>query len=139
MLGQLWGRAWWEPPIKVLDPVDQLDMLAATGVMAGQDASSVRVDRSDVWMHGEQFVNCTTAEHPYPLPVAAVPAWIAASSPEDLRGEYCAPADVDALFTGATAPTRVCFYEGIIRLSVKGVVTDETPDPAVRINRQVRG
>ena len=43
------------------------------------------------------------------------------------------------LFSGAAANQKFCFYEGIVRLSVKGVVTDETPDPAVRINRQVRG
>ena len=107
--------------------------------MSGMDASSVRVDRKDVWTHGEQFVNCGTAEHPYTLPVATGPTWVAASTPEDLRGEYCSLADVDALFSGAAANQKFCFYEGIVRLSVKGVVTDETPDPAVRINRQVRG
>ena len=139
MLGQLWGRGWWEPPIKVLDPVDQLDIVSGANVMSGMDASSVRVDRKDVWTHGEQFVNCGTAEHPYTLPVATGPTWVAASTPEDLRGEYCSLADVDALFSGAAANQKFCFYEGIVRLSVKGVVTDETPDPAVRINRQVRG
>ena len=139
MLGQLWGRGWWEPPMKVLDPVDQLDIVSAANVMSGMDSSSVRVDRADVWTHGEQFVNCGTAEHPYTLPVATGPSWVAASTPEDLRGEYCSLADVDALFSGAPANQKFCFYEGIVRLSVKGVVTDETPDPAVRINRQVRG
>ena len=75
MLGQLWGRGWWEPPIKVLDPVDQLDIVSGANVMSGMDASSVRVDRKDVWTHGEQFVNCGTAEHPYTLPVATGPTW----------------------------------------------------------------
>ena len=99
-----------KPPIKVLDPVDQLDIVSGANVMSGMDASSVRVDRKDVWTHGEQFVNCGTAEHPYTLPVATGPTWVAASTPEDLRGEYCSLADVDALFSGAAANQKFCFY-----------------------------
>lgn len=124
MVGTLWGFSDWFPIYNIEDPSAGIKKLtAAEGVLTGQSAD-VFFDQRDLLAHGEQFVNTTT--NPYSLPMASMPDAGVGKQPEDLRGEYAVTADVDALFTGATADTRLCYYEGITSLSVRGHIVDYT-------------
>lgn len=75
------------------------------------------VDMRDLFMYGDQLVNFGLTEadaHIVGLPNAA------------LNQKYLAPADVDALFKGTTAATRLLRADGFLSLGIKGMQNDYT-------------
>jgi len=127
-LGNLWGFQDFYPIYNIEDPTAGIKTLADSDPVFGADfrtdvgAVSMLYDHRDLLSHGEQFINERSG--PYPLPMSTGMKGNDASDPQDLRGEYCTLADVDALFTGAT--NKFCYYEGIGHLDVSGNVTDTT-------------
>lgn len=126
LVGTMWGFSDWFPAYNLEDPAAGAKVVdAAQSVITGADADVV-YDHRDLLAHGEQFVNCASADHPYALPVSTGLEHKTTSLPEDLRGEYCKSADIDGLFTGAGAKDKLCYYEGIGSMRIQGHVRDYT-------------
>lgn len=126
MVGRLWGFSDWFPAYNLEDPAAGAKVIPVAQSNVVGATANVVYDHRDLLAHGEQFVNCAAADHPYALPLASAPKHLLASPVEDLRGEYATSADVDAMFTGGTAPLRLCYYEGISSLRIQGHVRDFT-------------
>lgn len=129
LIGNLWGFSDWFPSYTLQDPtagVRELEKNDPVFASGATDAGTEKLlyDHRDLLNHGEQFVNTST--HPYRLPVSTGLSVRTGKEPEDLRGEYPTVADIDALFTGSTPATRLCYYEGIAHAVVSGHVTDTT-------------
>lgn len=131
MLGNLWGFSDWYPSYNLSDPTagakkimtDDGLFAAATRVDVGE--KEMLYDHRDLLTHGEQFIN--TSSHIHPVPTSNGMKMDDASTPQDIRGEYCLSTDVDNLFVTATADNRFCTYEGIASCVISGHVNDSTP------------
>lgn len=86
------------------------------------DNSPLIFDRSDVWARGESFVNCSSAESPYPVPVSANAN--ADTSLDTIRSKYPTAAETNALFVGSTATDRVVHYQAIGMARILGHVQE---------------
>lgn len=130
MIGGMWGFSDWFPSYTMDDPTQRVKELLSTDTVfaaAAQDAGTENLiyDHADLLSHGEQFVN--TSNQPYELPMSTGLEVKDASDIHTLRGEYCIDTDIDALFSGATAASRLCYYEGIANVVISGHVADYTP------------
>jgi hypothetical protein len=129
MVGNLWGFSDWFPIYNVDDPNAGVRELATDDdvfdpLANGAESSDVLwYDHNDVLNHGEQFINDRT-NLPFALPEATAPNLLAASDPQQMRGEYCTEADVEALFVGETEATQRCYYEGMTSLTITGHTKD---------------
>lgn len=132
MVGNLWGFTDWFPAYTLQDPTAGVREIGTTDVVfdpllnGSESNAPLLYDHRDLLNHGEQFINDRT-NNPYNLPYATAMSLLAAASPEDVRGEYAASADVDGLFVGATTATRLCYYEGMAQMTIAGHITDTTP------------
>lgn len=128
LIGNLWGFTDWFPVYTLDDPtagvrkISSDDPVFDPAVLAGGPADGLLYDHRDLLSHGEQFVNEWSG--PYPLPATSSLLAGSGADPQDLRGEYALPADIDALFVGAT--NKFAYYEGIGRLDIAGHITDTT-------------
>lgn len=131
VVGNMWGFADWFPAYNLQDPAGGIrQVLTSDPVFEGTwDTAPLTTellyDHRDILNHGEQFINEWTAP-PYAWPFSTGQVATATATPEDLRGEYAKAADVDALFTGATADRRFCYYEGIAETRIAGHLKDTT-------------
>jgi len=131
MVGNLWGFSDWYPIYNMPDPnagVKDLNSDDAVFAAAAQDAGveNMLYDHKDLLSHGEQFVNEWTDPAGYSLPVSTGLEVKSTSEVEDLRGEYAKDADINALFSSATATDQFCYYEGISQARVAGHIVDTT-------------
>ena len=128
MVGTLWGFSDWFPAYNLDTPEAGARPVTVADALVSGATQELIVDYRDLLSHGEQFINCRTSVA-YPYPEATTPVHTAAQQPEDLRGEYCTSADVDALFVGGTADLRCVYYDGMAQLRVRGHITETTPVP----------
>jgi len=129
MVGNLWGFSDWYPSYNLQDPTAGVRKMMSDDAVfdaAAQDAGvdELIYDHRDLLSHGEQFINTTT--HPYALPQTASLEVMAASEPEDIRGEYAVIADINNLFSGVGVPNNGLYYEGMAHCTISGHVTDTT-------------
>lgn len=129
MVGNLWGFSDWFPSYTLDDPTASVKKINTAnevfGALHRTDAGDVDLlyDHKDLLNHGEQFVNVNNTTTPYDLYLSTGLRAQDASEPEDLRGEYCNVADVDAMFPGTD---KVLYYDGITMMNISGHVTDTT-------------
>lgn len=131
MLGNMWGFRDWFPVYNLSDPTAGIRELSSQDTVfdpaafgAQSPAKDMLYDHRDLLSHGEQFINASA--HPYPLPQSSGLSTGDTAAVEDLRGEYCAEADVDGMFTSTDAGDQFCYYEGIAQARISGHVTDTT-------------
>lgn len=127
----MWGFKDWFPAYNAADPsasiqaISSADAIFESSVLHTGDPD-LWVDHADLLMHGEQFVNDFT-DGPT-LPLANGLSFDTGAANHELRGEYATEADVDALFVSSAArDNKLCYYEGIAMLTLRGHVTDNTP------------
>jgi len=133
MIGNLWGFSDWYPSYNLEDPTAGVKKLMtddAVFAAAAQDTGvgELLYDHRDLLSHGEQFVNDWT-NNPYDLPMSAglEVKTTAASSQQELRGEYPDDADIEALFSStASASDSLLYYEGIAQSVISGHIEDTT-------------
>ncbi len=129
MIGNLWGFSDWFPSYTLDDPTSSVKKLSKVdpvfgAAMTDAGTETLLYDHMDLLSHGETFVNDWSG--PYDLPSATGMSVKTGEDVNDLRGEYPLEADIDALFTGATADRRLCYYEGIANVVVSGHALDTT-------------
>lgn len=128
LIGNQWGFSDWYPIYNQGDPtlgiksIQTDDAVFAAGSRTDVGELEMIYDHRDLLAHGEQFVN--NFSPPYALPVTGALTMEDAAAPEDLRGEYPAQADINALFAGTD---KVCYYGGMGFLTISGHVVDGTP------------
>lgn len=130
MIGNLWGFSDFFPAYTLDDPTASVRELAKTdpvfgAAMTDAGGETMLYDHMDLLSHGEQFVNDWTNQ-PYELPKATGWSVLTGADTPDVRGEYCTPADVTALFKGTAAPYQQCYYEGMASAVVSGHAQDTT-------------
>lgn len=127
-IGDLWGFSDWFPIYTANDPtagIKEISTDANNFIAASRTDPAEKTmiyDHRDLLMHGEQFVN-NWADPPYRLPTSTGLLMNDASTPEDLRGEYCLEADINGLFVG-TDP--YIYYDGLCLFNITGHVQDHT-------------
>ena len=110
----------WFPALMNTEAAIGLKDLAGTdGPLAGNTGgNSYVVDIRDLLIYGDQFINydmtSVTDRSLVALPTTA------------LQKRYVASADMDALFTGSTAATRLVHQDGVVTLSILGRQQDMT-------------
>lgn len=130
MLMNLWGFSDFFPAYTLDDPTagikeiqtDNDIFVAGSRTDAGE--KTILYDHRDLLSHGEQFVN--TSNQTFQLPEATGLLMNDASTPQDIRGQYCTESDVANLFVSATASDQFVSYEGICFLNLSGHVQDTT-------------
>lgn len=131
IVGEMWGFAEWFPSYNLQNPEGGIrSMMNDNPVFdaayrGGVAAQSLLYDHRDILHHGEQFINNWT-NNPYPLPMSTGMLAGTAATEAQVRGEYATDADIDALFTGATADRRQAYYEGLCELDINGHLVDST-------------
>lgn len=125
MVGEMWGFSDWFPAYNLDDPNAAVKKLSSStpvleNVTLGLD---LLYDYTDLLSHGEQFHNGNAL---YTVPTATAPDVAVGKDPQDLRGEYCTQADIDAMFVSAASADKFCFYEGMGMARVAGHVKDQT-------------
>ena len=126
----LWGFRDFIPSYTLTDPTaaiynrDPHDLPEFSGTGSTDNAVEIYFDHRDLLSHGEQFINSASRITP---PVANGRSFAASSEVQDIRGQYPTQADIDALFSSATASHRVVDYEGIYQTRIKGHIQDFTP------------
>lgn len=130
-VGNLWGFSDWFPIYNLSDPMGGVrvmstgDDVLSTTMRTDAGEKDLYYDANDLLMHGEQFINNQDDRTtPYPIPVSTGMAANDASTKQDIRGEYCLSADVDALFSSATATDKFAIYEGLASMDISGHVSD---------------
>lgn len=136
-LGNMWGFADFFPSYNLADPAagikqvmsDDPAFLDAFGPDGGS-ALGMLYDHRDILSRGEQFVNDWAG--PYRLPTISTQRAPTDTTPvQTIRGLYPSEADVNAIWTEATAETpndarRRFYYEGIASVTIRGHVKDTT-------------
>lgn len=132
MVGNLWGFTDWYPAYNLTDPAAGVrrigtdDIVFETDINAAEGEVQLLYDHRDLLNHGEQFVNDWT-NNPYPHPASNRMSTIAAAAEVDIRGEYAAVVDIEALFLNSSGESDyLCQYDGIVGLTIAGHVTDTT-------------
>lgn len=89
------------------------------GPLAGNvaDANGYWVDLVDLFMYGDQFVN---------FDLTATDAGLVALPTTAMQKRFPAQADVEALFVGTTAATRLVRQDGVVSLSIASALEDRT-------------
>lgn len=131
MVGNMWGFKDWYPSYNLADPTAGVREIATDDPVfhatfrtyTGED--TLIYDHRDVLSHGEQFINNTVTPI-HRIPFAAGMFGNDDSDNQDVRGEYPATADIDALFVSATATDKFLTYEGLASLVVSGHIEDTT-------------
>lgn len=114
----------WLPALLRDDPATSLAHLAsnADSIIATTGNATFVLDVADLFMYGDQFVN-------FDIDAVAAPdgtSYVAMPT-ADLEKRYPASADIDALFADTSSPTSLVKQDGVIRLSILGALTDQTP------------
>lgn len=114
----------WLPAIMREDPATSLARLAsnADSIIATTGNAEFVIDVQDLFIYGDQFVN-------FDIDAVAAPDGSShvAMPTANLERRYPVSADIDGLFADTTAPTCLVKQDGIIRLSIAGALTDESP------------
>lgn len=131
MIQTMWGFKDWYPAYNLVDPAAGVrrigtdDPVFKGDLNAAEGEVQLLFDVRDLLSHGEQFINDLSPQ--YQIPFSKGWSTIGAANSADVRGEYAESTDIQALFTGGTADTQTCLYEGITGLTIAGHVQDTTP------------
>lgn len=130
LVGNLWGFSDWYPIYNLRDDpsagvkeIQNDDDIFVTG--EATTPGPLWYDHKDLLSHGETFVN-NWSDAPYDIPDSGMPLVANGTSDALLRGEYPVDANINALFSSATAADQVCYYDGIIQATIAGQITDTT-------------
>lgn len=122
----LWGFEDWMPVYTLDDPAAGIKTIDANSQPFVTEVISSTVnlmfDMRDLFALGEQFVNGTGR---FPPAKTSYRAWNGTATNPELRGEYVASADLDALWADDEAAEGLD-YDGIASLVIKGHVKDRT-------------
>ena len=130
LIGSLWGFTDWYPAYNLTDPTAGIkrigtdDSVFISTLNDAEGEVQLLYDHRDLLAHGEQFIN--NRSHTFTPPFAKEMKTTAASPPTTVRGEYATDDDIDALFVGTADADELCYYEGIVGLTIAGHVTDTT-------------
>ena len=127
-VGNMWGISDFFPIHEQMDPAANVKKILTDDVIfdplanASEASDELWYDRADVLEHGEQFFNVQAggSEWPYEPYWATAPNLLAASTKQEMRGEYCSEADINSIFVGASASDRFVFYDGLGSARISG-------------------
>ena len=121
-LQRMSGLKEWLPPHNegAWDTIGADDAIFAAAF--DTDNTTLVYDKSDVWARGETFVNCAAADSPYPPYVSANS--LESAGVDSQRGKFPSTAEVDAIFVGSTAPSKVVHYQAMCLARILGYVRE---------------
>lgn len=124
MAASLWGFSDWIPSYTLDDPTAGLRKVVGNAQPWFTDpaatAQEIWYDHRDLLANGEQFDNSNSGQV---VPVTAGRSFAVGATQAQLRGEYVANADIDALWV---TPGGTVSYDGIVQVKMKGHVQDAT-------------